>query len=696
MHSSAVFLQTLALVLGTAALTTVIFHRLRQPVVFGYLIAGLLVGPSVPLPIAADPEIVHTLSELGVILLMFALGLDFSLGRVLQIGVGAGLAALGETTLMMGIGFLVGHLLGWTTIESLFTAGIVAISSTTIISKAFVEQRIRGRITEIVFGILIVEDLIAILLVAVLTAVAAGGGLTPEDIGLTVVRLATFLIALVSIGLLAIPRFMRLVIKLGSDETTLVAAVGVCFACAFLALSFGYSVALGAFIAGSLVAESGEGKAVEHLVHPVRDMFVAIFFVSVGMLIDPAVVMQHWVAVLVLALVVIVGKVVAVSVSTFLTGKGLGMAVQSGMTLAQVGEFSFIIAAIGLANGATRSFLYPIAVAVSALTTLTTPWLIRAASPVTLFLDRKLPARVQTFAALYGTWVEQMRRDPVDVTERSRTRRLMQVLFVDAALLLAIVIGAAAEIGRIGPLLERWVGIDESAIPTVVTLGAVALAVLPLVGIARTARQLGYALAIRAMPAARIGLVDFAAAPRSALLVTLQIAIMLSIIIPLVAITQPFVTATPGLLTLAAVVLVLGVAFWRSAQSLHGHTRAGAEAIVALLGEQMTIDTEPDAVSQAMAKIDLVLPGLGTPVAIQLGDGSAAIDHSLASLNLRGRTGATVLAIVRAGEQVLVPRGRDVLRAGDVLAVAGSADAVAAARALIDEVREIARVSNGR
>jgi CPA2 family monovalent cation:H+ antiporter-2 len=474
------------------------------------------------------------------------------------------------------------------------------------------------------------------------------------------------------------------VVKLGSDETTLVAAVGICFACAFLALAFGYSVALGAFIAGSLVSESGEEKAVEKLVHPVRDLFVAIFFVSVGMLIDPKIVVAHWGAVLVLTSVVIVGKVIAVSVSTFLTGNGLGLAVQSGMTLAQVGEFSFIIAAIGLTNGATRPFLYPIAVAVSAITTLTTPWLIRAAGPVTEFLDRKLPARVQTFASLYGTWVEQTRKNTGDVKERSYVRRMMQLLLIDAALLLAIVIGAAAEIGRIGPLLQSWIGVDASAIPTVVTLGALALAALPLIGIARTARQLGLVLATRAMPRAEIGRVDFAAAPRGSLVVTLQIAIVLSILIPLLAITQPFVTAAPGLLTLAVVALVLGIAFWRSVQSLHGHTRAGAEAIVAMLGEQMAIDREPDAVRAAMAKIDLVLPGLGAPIAMQVGAGSAAIDSTLAKLNLRGRTGATVLAIVRANEQVLVPRGRDVLRLDDVLAVAGSADAVAAARVLVE------------
>ncbi|HMI57356.1 MAG TPA: TrkA C-terminal domain-containing protein, partial [Gemmatimonadaceae bacterium] len=199
-----------------------------------------------------------------------------------------------------------------------------------------------------------------------------------------------------------------------------------------------------------------------------------------------------------------------------------------------------------------------------------------------------------------------------------------------------------------------------------------------------TARQLGRTLATRAMPDAAKGRVDFAAAPRGALTVTLQIAIMLSILIPLLAITQPFVTAAPGLLTIGVVALVLGIAFWRSAKSLHGHTRAGAEAIVSMLGEQMSKDRQANAVHGAMAKIDDVLPGLGAPVAIQVMAGSAAANISLAKLNLRGRTGATVLAIVRANEQVLVPRGRDVLHADDVLAVAGSTEAVDAARALIE------------
>jgi len=378
------FLQNLALVLCTAAITTVVFHRLRQPVVFGYLLAGMIVGPHTPIPLAADESMVRTLSELGVILLMFSLGLEFRLRRVVQVAATSGIAALFETSVMFGLGFLVGQLFGWTAIESVFVGAMVAISSTTIIAKAFAEQGIKGKLNEIVFGILIVEDLIAIFLVAVLTAVASGGGVTAESLGLTAIRLVTFLVGLIGAGLLVIPRLIRAVVRLDSDETTLVATIGICFAAALLALTFGYSVALGAFIAGSLVAESGEAVRIERFVHPVRDMFVAIFFVSVGMLIEPRVILDHSGAVVALMALVIVGKAIAVTAGSFLTGNGLRSSVQAGMSLTQIGEFSFIIAAVGLAAGATRNFLYPVAVAVSALTTLTTPWLIRGAGPAAL------------------------------------------------------------------------------------------------------------------------------------------------------------------------------------------------------------------------------------------------------------------------------------------------------------------------
>ena len=310
MHDAHEFLQSLTVVLVVAALTTVLFHRLRQPVVLGYIVAGLIVGPHVPIPLVADRGIVETLSELGVILLMYSLGLEFRLSKLVALAPTAGVTALLQSSLMLWLGFLIGQLFGWTILESIFTGAIIAISSTTIIARAFDEQGVKGKLRELVVGILIVEDLIAIVLMAVLTGLASGSGLAPGPLVFMIGRLVFFLVGVVVVGMLVVPPAARAIERLGSRETTLVASVGFCFAVALLAQAAGYSVALGAFIAGSLVAESGRARAVEHVIEPVRDMFAAVFFVSVGMLIDPVIIVRYWPAVLVLTIVVVVGKVI--------------------------------------------------------------------------------------------------------------------------------------------------------------------------------------------------------------------------------------------------------------------------------------------------------------------------------------------------------------------------------------------------
>jgi CPA2 family monovalent cation:H+ antiporter-2 len=449
------FLVNLALVLSVAALTSLVFQRLRLPVVFGYLVAGMIVGPNIPVPLVANQQMVRTLAELGVILLMFSIGLEFSFKRLLQVGGAAGIAAITETSVMMGLGYLAGQLLGFTTIESVFLAAIVAISSTTIIVKAFAEQGIRGRVADIVLGILIFEDLIAILLVAILTAVGQGEGLSPRQVVATTLRLVLFLAGLLGAGLLIVPRLIRAAVRIERAETILVASMGICFAASLLALSLGYSVALGAFIAGALVAESGQEKAVEHLVTPVRDLFVAIFFVAVGMLLDPMVIVEYWWIILVLVAIVIVGKVLAVSSGVFLTGEGLRPAVQAGMSLAQIGEFSFIIASVGLATDSISESIYPIAVAVSAITTLTTPALIKSARRVAAIVDAQLPGPLQTFTALYGSWLEGLRTAPRPSGRRRRTRRLVRSIAIDTVVLAVLFIGLSVEFPRLTCVARR-------------------------------------------------------------------------------------------------------------------------------------------------------------------------------------------------------------------------------------------------
>jgi CPA2 family monovalent cation:H+ antiporter-2 len=683
MHDAHAFLLALTIVLGVAAVTTVICQRLKQPVVLGYLLAGFVIGPHVPVPLVADSAIVGTLSELGVILLMFSIGLEFSLSRLAEVGVTAGVTAIIECSLMVWLGFISARFFGWTTMEGLFTGAIVAISSTTIIAKAFDEQKITGNLRKRVFGILIVEDLVGILLMATLTAIASGAGLSARALALTTGRLAAFLLGLLVVGLLVVPRLVRAVVRMNRPETTLVVTIGLCFAVALLAQEFGYSVALGAFIAGSLVAESGVEKEVEHLVTPVRDMFAAIFFVSVGMSIDPSIIAQHLSAVVTLTLVVIVGKIVGVSLGAFLSGSTTRTSIKAGMSLAQIGEFSFIIAGLGLSLRATGDFLYPIVVAVSGITTLLTPWLIRGANRFALFVDRMLPGPMQTFASLYGTWVETLRTGESH-SPKGAIRKLIGALFLDGALLAAIVIGTSLALGDIVAYVGRVFDLQAPVARPLVIAGAAILMLPFLIGIGRVSRRLGRALAEAALPERHRKDVDLARAPRRVLVLTLELAIVLLVGIPLVAVTQPFLPGFSAAALLLILLVALGFVFWRSAADLEGHVRAGAQMIVELLAAQAsTGKDEAGRTSYELGDVDRVLPGLGAPVPVLIENGSPAVGKSLAELNLRGTTGATVLVITRGPQALVVPGAAETLHAGDVVALAGTKDAVEAAKALL-------------
>jgi CPA2 family monovalent cation:H+ antiporter-2 len=630
---------------------------------------------------------VHTLSELGVILLMFSLGLEFRLRKLVQLGPTAGFTALVQCSIMLWLGFVIGRAFGFTVLESVFTGAIVAISSTTIIAKAFEEQGIHGRLRELVVGVLIVEDLIAILLMAVLTATASRHAVSASTLLESGGKLLAFLIAVIVIGMLVVPRTVRAVVWLGRPETTLVTSIGICFAVALLAYECGYSVALGAFMAGSLVAESGEAHTVEHLVQPVRDVFAAVFFVSVGMQLDPALLVRHAGAIVVLTLAVIVGKVVSVATGAFLTGNGTRTSVQAGMSLAQIGEFSFIIAGLGVSLGATRDFLYPTAVAVSALTTLSTPWLIRAAEPVARAVDRALPGPLQTFAALYGSWLERLGTAPRRATLGSSVRRMLKLLVLDGASLLGLAILMSTHLDTIveytGDLL-----MIENDVARMIDIGTALAIALPFcIGIVRIARRLGRTLAIAALPATKSGGLDLAIAPRRALVVTLQLVVVLAVGLPLVALAQPFASGPELAIALALLLGVIGVAFWRSATNLEGHVRAGAQMIVEALATHAQASPPPEVdvpSERALSQVTRLLPGLGEPTPHRLTDQSAAVGRTLADLDLRGNTGATVLAVVRGEDGVIVPTAKQRLRRGDVLALAGTHHAIESARALLE------------
>lgn len=684
------FLRDLALVLCVAAVATVVFQRLRQPVVFGYLLAGMIIGPHVPIPLAVDPETVHALSQLGVILLMFSLGLEFSFRKLVQVSQKAGAVAVFECSVMISIGYLVGQMLGFTRMESVFAGALIGISSTTIILKAFEEQKVKGRVTELVFGILIIEDLIAIFLLAILTTVSRSGSISPADLAVTAARLAVFLAGLIGVGLLTIPRTIRMVKRLDQPETMLIASIGICFAAALLALSFGYSVALGAFIGGSLVSESGHEIEIDKLVRPVRDVFVAIFFVSVGMIIDPRALSEHWGATLALILAVIIGKVLAVTVGAFLAGHGRRTAMKAGMSLAQIGEFSFIIAGVGVASGAIGEFMYPVVITVSAVTTLTTPLLIRLSNRAADSIDHWLPEPIQTVAALYASWIEKVRSAPRQPTGRSATNRVIRVILLDAVLLIAVVIGVNLEIARSTFVVGELTGLSPARVRLLVAIAG-GLIVVPLVfGLITSARKLGRLLASRAFADAQQGKVDPADAPRRALVVVVQLAVVIAVGIPVVAITQPFLPPHQGAAVFALLTLILLLALWRNAANLQGHARAGAQIIASALARQMASSDGASDETKLLQDVNAILPGLGEPVALRVVPESIAVGRSLAELNLRGATGAAVLAIRRGAEQIPTPLGREVIQADDLLAIAGSHDALAVAREIFSP--DLARI----
>lgn len=390
-------INDLALILAAGGAITLIFKKLKQPLVLGYIIAGLLIGPHIDLiPTVKETKNIEIWSEIGVIFLLFSLGLEFSFKKLGKVGGAASVTALVEIAGVGAIGFVVGSVLGWTTIDSVFLGGMLAMSSTTIIIRAFDELGLKTqKFVGVVFGTLIVEDLIAIVLMVLLSTIATSSGATANaDIFQSILKLLFFLVLWFIAGIFFIPTFLKKTKKLMNEETLLIVSIALCLLMVVLAVNVGFSKELGAFIMGSILAETKQGEKIEHLVKPLKDLFGTVFFVSVGMLINPIMMWEYIVPILILTFVTIFVKGFFTSLGAFLSGQPVKTSIQTGMSMAQIGEFSFIIATLGLSLGVISEFLYPIAVAVSAITTLTTPYMIKASSKTFDLFERMMPAKV--------------------------------------------------------------------------------------------------------------------------------------------------------------------------------------------------------------------------------------------------------------------------------------------------------------
>jgi CPA2 family monovalent cation:H+ antiporter-2 len=504
MHG-AELIRDLAVIMFVAGVVTVIFHRLRQPVVLGYIVAGFIIGPHTPpFGLVHDGPTIETLAELGVVFLLFSLGLEFSLRKLARVGVTAVVAALAEILLMTWLGWTVGLAFGWKPMDALFLGAILSISSTTIIVKALDELGMKQeRFAQLVFGILIVEDILAIGMIALLSGLAVTGSLSAGQTAATLGALVLFLVVSFVVGILLVPRLLAYVATFESREMLLVTVLGLCFGFCLLVLTLGYSIALGAFVIGAIMAESRQRHAIEELIEPVRDMFSAIFFVAIGMLLDPTALVTHAAAVAVITVAVVVGKVLACGLGAFLTGQDGRTSLRVGMGLAQIGEFSFIIASMGLALGVTSDFLYPIAVAVSAMTTLFTPYLIRAADPLAARAARATPEPVARLFGAYTHWLGSLQPSG----DRAAFARIVQRIVLHVAVNCALVIALFAASGQIGPRfapLASWM--PDARVRNAALWGATLVLSLPfLVAAYRKLKALSLLLAEVQVTPARAG-----------------------------------------------------------------------------------------------------------------------------------------------------------------------------------------------
>jgi CPA2 family monovalent cation:H+ antiporter-2 len=664
------FLQDLAVVMIVAGLVTVLFHRFKQPVVLGYIIAGVIIGPHTPpFPLIHDQATINTLADLGVILLMFSLGLEFSLRKLRQVGGAAFIAAFLEILLMVWVGYEIGRLFGWNTMDCIFLGAILSISSTTIIVKALAELgKTKERFGQLIFGILIIEDILAIVMIALLSGFATTGSLDVGQMGMTIGKLVIFLVVTLVAGLLAVPRLLRYVAGFKSSEMLLITVLGLCFGVSLLAVKLGYSVALGAFLIGAIIAEAREIHRIETLVEPVRDMFSAIFFVAIGLLIDPKMLAAYWFPIVVSTLAVVAGKVLTCSFGAFIGGNDTRTSLRVGMGLAQIGEFSFIIASLGLTLNVTSRFLYPIAVAVSVITTLLTPYLIKSADGLVDLFDRFAPRPLVNSLEIYTRWVGQLGSQQ----HRSMATKLMWRWFgqmaMNAALIAALFI-AAAFVERHPPGWLKSLALSGEGLKAVLWLTAVILSLPMFIATSRKLQALGLLIAETKVTRAAAG--ERAEAIRAIVAQVIPMAGTAALGLFVLVLSSALLPTFKVLLVLLLVTALITWLLW------HSFIKVYSRAQLAL--RETLAEAPLPRPSVAAAALPGLLREADLAVCVIAADSPAA-GKLIRELQLRTQTGASVVGIERNGERIINPSSDEELRAGDQLLLIGNRAQLDAAR----------------
>lgn len=561
------FIRDLALVMLAAGAATILFQRLRQPVLLGYILAGVLIGPHAPGMLVADPRAIDDISNLGVVLLMFTLGLEFSVRKLRGVGIGVLLAAVLEVGLMLWIGVGLGQSFGWKGTDALFLGAIIALSSTMVAARALKEGGERARpFARLVVGLLVAEDVLAVVLLTLLTAVAMGGNVQAGTAFALVGRLGLFAVVGMILGLLLLPRLVDYVAGFGRDETLLVSVLGICFGASLLAVQMGFSVALGAFLAGAVVAEARSVGRVLHLVEPLRDMFAALFFVAIGLKIDPAMLWQYALPALLIAGVVIVGKTLACGFGILALGHDARTALRSGLAMAQIGEFSFVIAALGWSLHATSDFLYPIAVAVSVLCMAASPYLGRSAEGLANVAARVVPRPLRVLANSYSGWLEHLRPVDDNAVLAAMLRRLLWHIAINVLLVVTLfVIGAYVNAHGWGWFAQY--GIRRDLRHALIWACALFLSLPMLIAVYRKAEALGLLLAEMGISERYAG--AYTHAIRKVLARVIPLVTLLALALLVGALGSAILPPRGVALSLLGVGVALAIVLWRALVKLH-------------------------------------------------------------------------------------------------------------------------------
>ena len=639
----------LAFILLLGAVVTVLFKWIKQPVVLGYIVAGFLASPHFEyLPSVTSEENIDFWAEIGIVVLLFSLGLEFSFRKLLNSGGSAVVTALVVVTGMMGAGFAIGHILHFNTINSLFLGGMLSMSSTTIIIKAFNDLGLRQKkFASLVLAVLIVEDLFAVVMMVLLSSIAINSSVEGAELLYSIAKLVFFLLIWFAVGVYVLPSLLNSIRGFLNPETLLVVSMGLCLGMAVFSVYCGFSMALGAFVMGSILAGTSYAERIEHVVTPVKDLFGAVFFISVGMMVRPDIIAEYWLPILILSAVVIVGMIVFGTAGMLITGQTLKVAIESGFSLTQIGEFAFIIASLGMSLGVLEPTLYPIVVAVSVITTFGTPFFIRASVPFYDFVERHLPERLHFLIDRYHKDVEK--NEAAGASWKPVLKRYLWRTALYSVVLLGI---AILGYRYLMPYLSGLMGQGAKLLTVVVTLAAMSpflmALMMPLSASSDESGEEEARAAINALPRTVLTIFRF----------------LIALFFVIGVISEAF---SKRMGVLVAAVLVVLLVFFFSTRLRRRMRRIESRFIDNLNERELRRSGKKNAV---VGDLHLAYMTVGT-----------ACDFAgerLVNSNIRHRYGVNIVSIQRGQTVIQIPGSQERLFPGDTVGVIGTEEQIAA------------------